>query len=169
MFGSFLPSAWSSITNQVYPGPRSRRCLCNQVVLYSRAIITPLNAPRFRHTTWQATKFSRLWAGGRGGMYRAENTRLERTITIKIPDENQMTHTKLTYMFASTLVLVSTVSTMAQELAGARQVYDGTMRPDVEVKTFAHSEELFPVPVVERVSVSPKLPKAKTSLKNVYF
>src|SRR3974377_811884 len=31
MFGFFLPSAWSSMTNQVYSGPGSRRCLCNQV------------------------------------------------------------------------------------------------------------------------------------------
>jgi CubicO group peptidase (beta-lactamase class C family) len=82
-----------------------------------------------------------------------------------------MAHTKLMCALALTLVLsaASTVSTMAQEMAGVRQVYDGTMRPDVEVKTFAHSDELFPVRVVQRGSLARKLPSAKTSLKNVYF
>ena len=58
-----------------------------------------------------------------------------------------MTHTKLLHTFALTLILsaASIVSAAAQETAGVRQVYDGMMRPDVEVKTFAHSEELFPV------------------------
>jgi CubicO group peptidase (beta-lactamase class C family) len=74
------------------------------------------------------------------------------------------------YTLASTLVLNAvTVSTAAQETAGVRQVYDGAMRPDVEVKTFEHSDELFPVRVVERGSVVRKLPNAETSLKNVYF
>jgi len=85
--------------------------------------------------------------------------------------ENQMTHTKLIHAFPSTLVLsaVSIVSTTAQELAKARQVYDGAMRPDVQVKTFARSDELFPVRVVERGSATRKLPRANTSLNNVYF
>ena len=49
-----------------------------------------------------------------------------------------MTFAKAMYAFASTLVLsaASPVPAAAQELAGAQQVYDGTMRPDVEVKTF---------------------------------
>ena len=75
------------------------------------------------------------------------------------------------YAFASTLVLsaVSIGSATAQEMAGVRQVYDGTMRPGVEVKTFAHSDELFPVRIVERGNETRKLPKAKTPLKNVVF
>ena len=58
-----------------------------------------------------------------------------------------MTHTKLLHAFALTLMLSarSIVSDAAQEMAGVRQMYDGMMRPDVEVKTFEHSEELFPV------------------------
>lgn len=82
-----------------------------------------------------------------------------------------MTFTKRTYAFASTLVLSASCMAPAkgQEMAGARQVYDGTMRPDVEVKTFEHSDELFPVRVVERGSTSRKLGKAKTPLKNVNF
>ena len=35
-------------------------------------------------------------------------------------------------------------------LAGARQVFDGTMLPGVEVSTFSHSDTLFPVNVVPR-------------------
>jgi len=54
-------------------------------------------------------------------------------------------------------------------MAGARQVYDGTMRPDLEVKTFAHINQLFPVRVVERGSTPRALPKAKTPLNNVHF
>ena len=82
-----------------------------------------------------------------------------------------MTFAKAMHAFAATLVLsaASLVSAAAQELAGVQQVYDGTMRPDVEVKTFAHSEELFPVRVVERGSATRTLPKAKTPLKNVAF
>ena len=82
-----------------------------------------------------------------------------------------MTFAKLMYAFASTLVLsaVSIGSATAQEMAGVRQVYDGTMRPGVEVKTFAHSDELFPVRIVERGNETRKLPKAKTPLKNVVF
>jgi len=43
------------------------------------------------------------------------------------------------------------------------------MAPDVEVKTFAHSDELFPVRAVERGSTVRKLPAAKSTLKNVQF
>jgi len=35
-------------------------------------------------------------------------------------------------------------------LAGARQVFDGTMLPGVEVNTFSHSDTLFPVNIVRR-------------------
>jgi len=82
-----------------------------------------------------------------------------------------MTFAKAMHAFASTLVLsaASLVSAAAQEMAGVPQVYDGTMRPDVEVKTFEHSDELFPTRVVERGSRTRKLPKAKSPLKNVYF
>jgi len=74
-------------------------------------------------------------------------------------------------MLVLTLVLnvVPTALTVGQDMAETRQVYDGTMRPDLEVKTFAHSDQLFPVRVVERGSAARALPKAKTSLKNVYF
>jgi CubicO group peptidase (beta-lactamase class C family) len=72
------------------------------------------------------------------------------------------------------LRIVSTIGffvlpAMTQEIAGPRQVFDGSMRPDVEVKTFAHSDELFPVRVVERGNTVRKLPLAKTPLKNMQF
>src|SRR5271170_3136088 len=38
----------------------------------------------------------------------------------------------------------------AQQLAGARQVFDGTMLPRVEVATFENSDTLFPVNQVPR-------------------
>jgi CubicO group peptidase (beta-lactamase class C family) len=57
----------------------------------------------------------------------------------------------------------------AQETAGPRQVFDGAMLPKVQVKTFEHSDELFPVRVVERGTSVRKLPAAKTPLKNVRF
>jgi CubicO group peptidase (beta-lactamase class C family) len=82
-----------------------------------------------------------------------------------------MTYTRLIRAFAASLILTaaSIAPAPAQEMATARQVYDGTMRPDVEVKTFAHSDQLFPVRVVERGNATRKLPKAKTPLPNVQF
>lgn len=56
-----------------------------------------------------------------------------------------------------------------QEIANARQVYDGTMRPDVEVRTFEHSDKLFPVREVKHGSKVRDLTAARTSLGNVYF
>jgi CubicO group peptidase (beta-lactamase class C family) len=57
----------------------------------------------------------------------------------------------------------------AQEIAGPRQVYDGAMRPDVEVKTFSHSDQLFPVRVVKRGTTVRNLPTARTQLQDVRF
>ena len=56
-----------------------------------------------------------------------------------------------------------------QEVAGAREMFDGAMRPDVEVNTFSHSDKLFPVRVVARGNKVRELPRAKTPLKNVRF
>jgi CubicO group peptidase (beta-lactamase class C family) len=61
------------------------------------------------------------------------------------------------------------VSISSQEVSGPRQVMDGTMRPDAEVKAFAHSDEWFPVRVVERGDAVHPLPAAKIPLKNVTF
>jgi CubicO group peptidase (beta-lactamase class C family) len=58
---------------------------------------------------------------------------------------------------------------VAQEVAGAREMFDGAMRPDVEVNTFSHSDKLFPVRVLKRGEKVRELPRAKTTLKNVRF
>jgi len=50
-----------------------------------------------------------------------------------------------------------------------RQVFDGAMTPDLEVKTFARSDELFPARVVEKGSSARALPVGKTALENVQF
>lgn len=57
----------------------------------------------------------------------------------------------------------------AQELAGARQVFDGKMLPRVEAATFEHSDALFPAKVVEHKGPVQPLAAAANSLPNVSF
>jgi len=56
------------------------------------------------------------------------------------------------------------------EVAGARQMFDGAMRPDVEVATFSHIDRVIPSQIVERgkgpVQV---LPRSDAPLTNVHF
>jgi CubicO group peptidase (beta-lactamase class C family) len=68
------------------------------------------------------------------------------------------------------LLLCCVSSAVAQQPTGARQVFDGTMLPGVEVVTFEHSDTLFPVNRVPRggAAVRPLTP-ASTPLKNVHF
>jgi len=68
------------------------------------------------------------------------------------------------------LLLCCVSSAVAQQPTGARQVFDGTMLPGVEVVTFEHSDTLFPVNRVPRGggAVRPLTP-ASTPLKNVHF
>ena len=56
-----------------------------------------------------------------------------------------------------------------QELAGARQVFDGKMLPRVEVATFEHSDTLFPVKIVERKGPVRPLPASAIHLKGLQF
>jgi CubicO group peptidase (beta-lactamase class C family) len=58
---------------------------------------------------------------------------------------------------------------VAQQPAGARQVFDGTMLPGVEVVTFEHSDTLFPVNRVLRGGAVRALPPAAAPIKNVHF
>jgi CubicO group peptidase (beta-lactamase class C family) len=58
---------------------------------------------------------------------------------------------------------------IAQEVAGAREMFDGAMRPDVEVNTFSHSDRLFPVRVVKHGDKVRDLPQAKAPLRSVRF
>jgi len=58
---------------------------------------------------------------------------------------------------------------LAQQRAGARQVFDGKMLPGVEVNTFEHSDALFPVNIVPRKGPVRPLPPAATKLKDLQF
>src|SRR5271168_1328750 len=58
---------------------------------------------------------------------------------------------------------------VAQQPAGARQVFDGAMLPGVEVVTFEHGDTLFPVRRVPRNGLVSPLPRAAAQLKNVHF
>jgi len=73
-----------------------------------------------------------------------------------------------TYAYAL-LFLLSAVTAAGQEIAAPRQVYDGAMTPDLEVRTFARSDELFPTRLVAKGNSARPLPVAKTALKNVRF
>jgi CubicO group peptidase (beta-lactamase class C family) len=82
-----------------------------------------------------------------------------------------MNYRRTIRILACVLLVVDCVGrrTSAQEISTPRQVFDGAMTPDLEVRTFARSDELFPVRVVEKGSVERKLPAAKIALKNVHF
>jgi CubicO group peptidase (beta-lactamase class C family) len=67
------------------------------------------------------------------------------------------------------LLLCCLPSAVAQQPAGARQVFDGTMLPGVEVVTFEHSDTLFPVNRVPRGGAVRALPPAPAPIKNVHF
>jgi len=72
-----------------------------------------------------------------------------------------------TLVCAISLVGIFAEASLAQEMAAPRQVFDGAMRPDVEVKTFSNSDQLFPVRVVKRGTAVRDLPAARTQLQNV--
>jgi CubicO group peptidase (beta-lactamase class C family) len=55
------------------------------------------------------------------------------------------------------------------DIAGLRQVYDGTMLPGVEVATFSHAEKLQPVRVVHRGRSSQPLPKRAKPFPPIHF
>jgi CubicO group peptidase (beta-lactamase class C family) len=57
----------------------------------------------------------------------------------------------------------------ATEIAGLRELYDGTMLPGVEVATFSHSEKLQPVRVVHRGKSSQPLPKGVKPFPSIHF
>jgi CubicO group peptidase (beta-lactamase class C family) len=67
------------------------------------------------------------------------------------------------------MILFCAASASPQQPAGARQVFDGTMLPGVEVVTFKHSDTLFPVKRVPRDGAVHTLAPASTELKNVHF
>jgi CubicO group peptidase (beta-lactamase class C family) len=71
-------------------------------------------------------------------------------------------------IFGIVLALCS-VPALSQQLAGARQVFDGKMLPNVEVATFEHSETLFSFNLVLRKGPIRPLPPAATKLNGIQF
>ena len=78
-------------------------------------------------------------------------------------------HTHLPVRVIGVLLLCCLPSAGAQQPAGARQVFDGTMLPGVEVVTFEHGDTLFPVNRVLRGGAVRALPPAPAPIKNVHF
>ena len=68
--------------------------------------------------------------------------------------------------FVCVLPVFAQPSNSQQPLAGARQVFDGRMLPDVEVRTFSASDTLFPVNVVKRGGVARPLEAASSDMRS---
>jgi CubicO group peptidase (beta-lactamase class C family) len=77
---------------------------------------------------------------------------------------------RLTWI-ATLLIVLATLTppARAQEPADARQMFDGAMRPDVEVRTLSNTDKLFPVREIKRAGPVRPLPPMKTPLKNLRF
>jgi CubicO group peptidase (beta-lactamase class C family) len=56
-----------------------------------------------------------------------------------------------------------------EEIGTVRQIYDGTLYPDIQVRTFRNIERLFPTRTVRRGTHVYPLPKSEASLKGVEF
>src|SRR5258708_3648768 len=56
-----------------------------------------------------------------------------------------------------------------EEVGTVRQVYDGTLYPDIQVQTFRHIDRLFPTRTVRRGTHVYPLPKSEAPLKGVEF
>jgi CubicO group peptidase (beta-lactamase class C family) len=79
---------------------------------------------------------------------------------------------KHTASYLSLLILISqswNAHARGDELAGLRQLYDGTMLPGVEVATFSHSDKLQPVRIVRRGKSSLPLPKSNKPFPSIHF
>jgi CubicO group peptidase (beta-lactamase class C family) len=57
----------------------------------------------------------------------------------------------------------------AEEIGTVRQIYDGTLYPDIQVRTFRNIDRLFPTRTVRRGDHVYPLPKSETPLKGVEF
>lgn len=56
-----------------------------------------------------------------------------------------------------------------EEIATARQVYDGTLYPDIQVRTFRNIDRLFPTRTVKRGTHVDPLPQSEAPLKEIEF
>jgi hypothetical protein len=67
------------------------------------------------------------------------------------------------------LLLLTCRTCLAQSPDEIRQLWDGNMRPDAEVKAITNADKLFPTRVVSRGKEVRPLPVADSPLKNVHF
>jgi CubicO group peptidase (beta-lactamase class C family) len=56
-----------------------------------------------------------------------------------------------------------------EDIGAVRQMYDGALYPDIQVRTFRHIERLFPTRTVKRGKHVHALPKSDTALQGVEF
>src|SRR5438309_11893463 len=56
-----------------------------------------------------------------------------------------------------------------EEIGTVRQIYDGTLYPDIQVRTFRNIDRLFPTRTVRRGAHVYSLPKSESPLKGVEF
>src|SRR5882762_11125409 len=56
-----------------------------------------------------------------------------------------------------------------EEIGTVRQIYDGTLYPDIQVRTFRNIERLFPTRTVRRGTHVYPLPQSEAPLKEVEF
>jgi CubicO group peptidase (beta-lactamase class C family) len=81
-----------------------------------------------------------------------------------------MIHHCLNTLWVLTLVsLTWNTRASAEDIAGLRQLYDGTMLPGVEVATFSHADKLQPVRVVRRGDSSQPLTKRAKPFPAIHF
>ncbi len=88
-----------------------------------------------------------------------------------MPQKFQITnpHWQRSGIFVAIVLAFGSTPVPAQQRAGARQVFDGKMLPEVEVATFEHSDALFSVNTVPRKGPVRYLPPAATKLKDLPF
>jgi len=96
-------------------------------------------------------------------------------MNLPVQDIQRKSHTVFAGLLAgAVLAALCAASAQAQraaepQLAGARQVFDGTMLPGVEVATFSHSDALFPVNVVPRGGPVREFEKSPLTLGKIHF
>src|SRR5512142_1646878 len=73
------------------------------------------------------------------------------------------------FIALAALALAGEATAYAVEIATARQMFDGAMRPEVEVNTFSHYNDLFPARTVSRGPVVRPLPKSARALPALNF
>jgi CubicO group peptidase (beta-lactamase class C family) len=76
---------------------------------------------------------------------------------------------RLNLLLPFTLALFATSQAANSQMAGLRQLYDGTMLPGVEVTTFSHADTLLPVRIVRRGPASHPLPKRAKPFPPINF